>query len=90
MAQYSSIDKVVIRRAFYESGALRWEIPYVNGNMHGIARFYYASGALRRETPYVTGRMHGIEREYNKDTSNISYLTLYDRDREVSSLRRES
>jgi hypothetical protein len=28
--------------------------------------------------------MHGIERDYDKDNSNIYFLTLYDKDQEVA------
>ena len=64
MKQDNSMDKVEVRKIYYESGALCWETPYVNGKKHGIVRSYYASGALLWETPYVNGKKHGIEKCY--------------------------
>ena len=49
---------------YYESGALMYEIPYVNGKEHGIRKGYYRSGVLLSETPYVNGKAHGIEKSY--------------------------
>ena len=59
-----SQDKVEVIKGYYESGALWWETPYVNGKEHGIEKFYYESGALKYETPYVNGNIHGIEKSY--------------------------
>lgn len=66
MIQGNSTDKVEIRKGCYDSGALMWEIPYVNGEIHGIAKDYYESGALRCETPYVNGKEHGIAKDYRE------------------------
>jgi len=35
----------------------------------------------------VNGRIHGIVKHYDKDNTNIGYVTLYKRNREVSILR---
>jgi hypothetical protein len=35
----------------------------------------------------VNGRIHGIVKNYDKDNTNIGYVTLYKRNREVSILR---
>ena len=40
MTQDNSIATVEVKKSYYESGALLWEIPYVNGNKHGIERGY--------------------------------------------------
>ena len=29
-----------IEKSYYESSALEWESPFVNGNIHGIAKYY--------------------------------------------------
>ena len=76
-----------IRKEYYESGALMTETPCVNGKEHGIVKTYYESGAICREVPYVDGKKHGISRDYDNDNSNIYCLTLYNRDREVTSIK---
>ena len=86
MTQNNAIDNVEVKKSYYESGALWYETPYVNGKMHGIVKHYYESGALWYETPYVNGMRHGIERGYDKDKTSIHCLSLYDKDREVLSL----
>ena len=89
MSQDNSIDSVEVKRSYYESGALRCEAPQVNGNMHGMIKEYYPSGALWVETPFVNGYKHGISKEYNREKSSIVRLTLCNRGREVSTLRRK-
>ena len=69
MTQDNTIDNVEIRKGNYESGALRWETPIVNGKWHGIEKGYYESGALWCETPYVDRIMHGIEKKYYESAS---------------------
>ena len=57
-------DRIEVGKGYYESGALQWETPFVNGEMHGISKWYYRSGALWYETPYVNGNKHGIVKVY--------------------------
>jgi len=76
-----------IGMGYYESGALSWETPYVDGKIHGISRFYYESGTLELETTYVDGKIHGISRGYDEGKTGIAYLTLYDKSREVASVK---
>ena len=85
MTQNNSEDTVEVKREYYESGILWFETPYVNGKEHGVRKEYcYKTGALRRETPYVNGEKHGVERDYDKEGTEIYYLTLYDKDQEVT------
>jgi antitoxin component YwqK of YwqJK toxin-antitoxin module len=72
---------------YYESGALMVETPYVDGKEHGIVKWYYPSGALRRESQYENGKMHGLEKDYEEGKSNIVSLALYDKGREVTSVK---
>jgi antitoxin component YwqK of YwqJK toxin-antitoxin module len=84
-------DNVEIRKAYYyESGDLMCEIPYVNGERHGIAKEYYESGALEWEIPYVNEKEHGVEKHYDSDKLNIDCLRLYDKGCEVLILCCES
>lgn len=41
-----------IKRFYYESGQLQYEIPYENGEINGVEKKYYKSGRLQKETPY--------------------------------------
>jgi len=76
-----------VTKDYYESGVLWYETPYVNGKEHGIEKRYYESGALWIETPYVNGKIHGIVKKYEADKSNIVSLALYDKGREVTSVK---
>ena len=64
MTQNNTIDNVEVKKHYYESGALWYEIPYKKGRKHGIEKWYYSSGALQFETPYLNGDIHGIEKLY--------------------------
>lgn len=49
----------------YESGDRRGEIPFVNGNRHGIERRYRDDGqTVAQETTWVNGKRHGPENSY--------------------------
>ena len=87
MTKNNSNDKVVVKKKYYESGALLAEIPSVNGKIHGIEKWYYASGALEWETPFVNGKEHGIVKCYEAGKSNIDCLTLYEKGHEVTSVK---
>jgi len=56
-----------IEKGYFESGALKWETPYVDGNKHGIEKYYFETGALRWEVTYENGKEHGIGKYYDKD-----------------------
>jgi antitoxin component YwqK of YwqJK toxin-antitoxin module len=62
MTRNIAIDNVEVKRFYYDSGALQYEIPCVEGKKHGIEKEYYPSGALWYETPYVNGEKYGIEK----------------------------
>ena len=87
MTQNNTIAKVVVRKEYYESGALSWEISCVNGIRHGITKGYYESGALWYETPYVRGNIHGIVKSYEEGKSNIYRLALYEKGHKVASVK---
>ena len=40
MIQNNNISKVEVRKGYYESGALWYETPYVNGKIHGVEKHY--------------------------------------------------
>ena len=64
MTQDNSNDKAVVKKRYYESGALLAESQYVNGKAHGIQKVYYESGALLAESAYVNGKAHGVLKRY--------------------------
>jgi antitoxin component YwqK of YwqJK toxin-antitoxin module len=84
---YKNGQRHGILKGYHESGALMVETPYVDGKEHGIVKWYYPSGALRRESQYENGKMHGLEKDYEEGKSNIVSLALYDKGREVTSVK---
>ena len=60
----SEEDKIsgCVNRYYYESGNLKSEIPYKNGEKEGIGKWYYENGNIRREIPY--GKVDGIVKKY--------------------------
>ena len=53
-----------IDKRYYKSGALWFEMPYVNGKPQGTVMVYFESGTIRSERPYVDGRMHGMRKDF--------------------------
>ena len=90
MTQNNTSDNVEVRKAYYKSGALWRETPFVSGKEHWIERGYYESGALKYETPFVNGNIHGIAKYYDKDNLNINCLTIYKMNREILTVCLES
>lgn len=46
-----------VEREYYESGQLRWEIPFAtNGKKNGIGKFYYPNGQLESVWEYEDNR----------------------------------
>jgi antitoxin component YwqK of YwqJK toxin-antitoxin module len=73
-------------RAHYINGQLHWEIPYVNGQMHGIGRSWYKNGQLEYEISYVNGQNHGIAR-YWKENGKLWSIDKFHRGQKVIDLR---
>ncbi|WP_394966090.1 toxin-antitoxin system YwqK family antitoxin [uncultured Helicobacter sp.] len=59
-------DKIsgCVEKAYYENGNLRYEIPYKNGEIHGVEKWYYENGNLRLEIPFENDKRHGIAKAY--------------------------
>ena len=53
-----------IKKVYYESGQLKYEVPYVHGKRDGISKGYYESGKLMAEIPYEKGEIHGTLKGY--------------------------
>ena len=49
-----------VQKFFYEDGTLRCEIPFVNGEKHGVQKWFYEDGTLKCEMPYVNGKIRGV------------------------------
>jgi hypothetical protein len=62
-------DEVKWDRGHWTNGQLEYEIPWLNGQAHGIAKRWHENGQLHWETPYVNGQVHGIERWWREDGS---------------------
>ena len=65
---------------YFQSGALRWEIPYRNHYKHGIEKWYYKSGALESETLYVDGVCHSNKIYYYIGGLTKRTVTIWTRD----------
>ena len=52
--------KSEIKVETYPNGQNICEIPYVNGQRHGLATWWYENGQKRYEIPYVNGQVHGL------------------------------
>ena len=55
-----------MRRWYYSVGTLEYEVPYVDGEKHGITKVYYEAGALKCVMLYVNGKPNGIQKEYHE------------------------
>jgi len=62
--EYYNSKQDGIHKVYYGNGKLKYEVPSVNGQIHGKERYWYDNGKLERETPYANGQRHGITRHY--------------------------
>jgi ribonuclease Z len=58
-------DKYETVTDYYESGAVRSEVTYVNGIKDGISRTWYENGTLKNETEWIMGS--GTAKNYNEN-----------------------
>jgi antitoxin component YwqK of YwqJK toxin-antitoxin module len=55
-----------IERAFYDSGKIFQEIPFIGGHKTGTFREYHENGVLALESPMINGMRHGICRQWDE------------------------
>ena len=55
-----------VKKEYYESGKLKVEANYMNGEPEGITMVYYESGALRSEANFTKGKLDGINKLYHE------------------------
>ena len=53
--------KTKVETVTYPNGQNICEIPYVNGQRHGLETWWHPNGKKWHEIPYVNGQRHGIE-----------------------------
>ena len=53
-------DSIII--FYYESGRIKAESPYKNGNINGIVKGYYESGKLAGTANYKNGTLEGYKK----------------------------
>ncbi len=58
--QIPYVDGVLSGIGIYESEGYRSEVPFVDGEKHGVRETLWDQGD-KRETPYVQGKKHGME-----------------------------
>ena len=68
-------------KTIYKNSNKITEIPYLNGNKHGIERHYDNDGNLSCETHWENNKRHGSHRVY-KDTQTI--INWFYKDKAVS------
>jgi antitoxin component YwqK of YwqJK toxin-antitoxin module len=53
-----------IKNHYYDTGEVKCEHLYVNGDRYGINKKFYKSGALKNEWLYEDGKLNGMSKEY--------------------------
>lgn len=53
-----------IEKGFYDSGELKYTVPYAKGKRNGLRKEFYQSGSLRLETPYKNDMREGVAKQY--------------------------
>lgn len=56
-----------IRKAYYESGALKKEAAYENGVQEGTTKLYYENGKLDAESNFESGKLSGLTKFYHEN-----------------------
>ncbi len=60
--QPAKTPRATIERKLHDNGAVRTEMPVVDGEIHGTARGFFPSGKRRWEAQFVRGKYHGTMR----------------------------
>jgi len=71
-----------VAKDYYESGVLKKEDPYVEGNRTGLVKLYLEDGSLEISSEYVNNKREGKTTFYEKDGS-VSMTIFYKNDLEV-------
>jgi len=64
MALAGDVPQDGIHTQYYDSGKIKAEYRYQNGQLNGPAKLYYENGFLGEEAFYKEGRLHGINKKY--------------------------
>ena len=64
MAVADDIPRDGIYKEYYDSGKIKAEYHYQNGQLNGPAKLYYENGFLREDAFYTRGKLHGINKKY--------------------------
>ena len=59
---------------YYESGQVKREIHYEDGNQTGIIKTYYENGVLNTEGNYLNGVLNGYYNNYNVNKHYINRI----------------
>jgi len=51
-----------IQSYYYDSGALMWEIPFINEKEHGVSKWYYENGKLAGTATYKNCKLAGYKK----------------------------
>jgi len=54
-----------IQRTYSKNGALREELPILNGKPNGLKKEYFSNGKIKEVVPIVNGFKNGIQKTYN-------------------------
>ena len=72
-------DEVKWKREYHSNGQLAYEVPFVNGQKHGVVKWWYSNGQLKKEIPMVDGQAHGTLKIWNTEgqLENIFFYINY-------------
>ena len=59
-----SCNKQRTVKAFYDDGALEYEMQILNNDPHGTAKYYYPNGKLKDDSHFEHGKINGKSLEY--------------------------
>ena len=74
--------KIKIETETFFNGQKWREIPYVNGQRHGLAIWWHENGQKKLEIPYVNGQAHGLVTWWFSDGS-LRYVEKMHQDQKV-------
>ena len=77
----SEQSKVV--KEYYPNGQIKYEIPYHQGQRHGIRKWWHENGQIWYETTYHQGQLHGIGKWWYED-GQFWYENYYLYDEQVT------
>lgn len=70
------MSNITYKKTYWPNGKLQREIPYVNGEFHGLYRWWHENGQLGLEIHFVNEQQHGLKKWWSP-SGELTDIDLY-------------